>query len=327
MAFDRAATAEASPKSVKRRVYQRIDSIALDSRVIGQKPETSDVDTQWPEPEQATWVQITATSRRPDRAPCELQILRPRAWAEQYGLVAGATLPLDYPELKLTGSTTVHAVAPSPPIQSGKGNVVIGRFVTREIDNLARITLTDGTVIESTDNHPIWSVDRQAFVAVDQLQPGERLQSLDAELAVERVERVGYCPTVYNLEVHGQHVYHVAETSILVHNADYATTDKKPIQPAPGSAVARRAQPSHLPRRCRRMRRLSRSPSKKWLQKWPLLALQSDRLPRAPICTRGWAAISLMFRCRLSMGLGMPILGRLTSHKQATSGAGRPTPL
>jgi hypothetical protein len=219
------------PNTMATRVLRRIDAIALGNRVIGENPEAWNVDTQWPEPEQASWVQITATSRRSDRAPCELQILRPRAWAEQYGLVAGATLPLNYPELKLTGSITVHAVEPAPPIDSGTGHVVIGRFVTREINNLVRVTLSGGTVIESTDNHPIWSVDRQAFLAAEELQPGERLQGLDAEIAVERVERVGHCPAVFNLEVHGQHVFHIAEAAVLVHNADYA--DGAQAKPAP----------------------------------------------------------------------------------------------
>ena len=52
------------------------------------------------------------------------------------------------------------------------------------------------------------------------LSPGERvlLATGDTRRVIQTVPRPGPA-TVYNLEVHGQHVYHVASTGVLVHNS------------------------------------------------------------------------------------------------------------
>jgi hypothetical protein len=72
-----------------------------------------------------------------------------------------------------------------------------------------------------TANHPFWSVDHQAFVPVGHLEPGTRVKThLDQiQTIVSLHPRPGPPEKVYNLEVHGEHVYYVGLSSVLVHNS------------------------------------------------------------------------------------------------------------
>jgi hypothetical protein len=93
------------------------------------------------------------------------------------------------------------------------------RFVTRDPRNLVRVTLANGTEIRATDVHPVWSLDREEWVPAGEFEPGEQIDTLSGPLAVVGVERIGHHPAVYNLEVHGEHVYRVTVDGVLVHNA------------------------------------------------------------------------------------------------------------
>ena len=85
--------------------------------------------------------------------------------------------------------------------------------------------------IGATDNHPFWSEDRQQFVEAGHLLPQERVRTRAA--GVVRVASVLPRPgpeRVYNLEVHGQHVYEVSNLGVLVHNS-YSITGPLKITP------------------------------------------------------------------------------------------------
>jgi len=93
----------------------------------------------------------------------------------------------------------------------------------------------DGTVetITGTTIHPVWSVDRQEWVPLAELGQGERLccdtesfglgfpSSLSPKASglVLSVSLSRVTQPVYNIEVHGEHVYQVGELGVLVHNA------------------------------------------------------------------------------------------------------------
>jgi hypothetical protein len=78
----------------------------------------------------------------------------------------------------------------------------------------------DGTVetITGTTIHPVWSVDRQSWVPLAELTDGETLQGLDGLAVVLSVALSRVSQPVYNIEVHGEHVYQVGELGVLVHN-------------------------------------------------------------------------------------------------------------
>ncbi|MBM3964668.1 MAG: hypothetical protein FJ308_06320 [Planctomycetes bacterium] len=105
----------------------------------------------------------------------------------------------------------------------GEGSVVTARFVTREVHIVASVDVlgADGTVetITGTTIHPVWSVDRQEWVPLGELIEGETLQGLDGIAVVLSVTLSRVAQPVYNIEVHGEHVYQVGELGLLVHNA------------------------------------------------------------------------------------------------------------
>jgi hypothetical protein len=97
--------------------------------------------------------------------------------------------------------------------------VVTGRFVTRSAGNVVLVSLANGTEIRATDIHPVWSVDREEWVPAGELEPGEQVDTLAGPVAVVSVERLESPLDVYNIEVHGEHVFRVTADGVLVHNA------------------------------------------------------------------------------------------------------------
>ena len=171
-----------------------------------------------------------------DRSIVDAEIIRPRSWILASGLCAGRMLPLNLPELEVSGLALVTAIDDCPPIAEGEGSVVTARFVTREVHVVASVDVlgADGAVetITGTTIHPVWSVDRQEWVPLAELAQGEGLycdtesfglgfpsslppkaSGLVLSVSLSRVSQ-----PVYNIEVHGEHVYQVGELGLLVHN-------------------------------------------------------------------------------------------------------------
>ena len=69
----------------------------------------------------------------------------------------------------------------------------------------------------------MWSVDRQEWVPLAELVDGERLQGLDGLAVVLGVSLSRVTQPVYNIEVHGEHVYQVGELGLVVHNVKSAS--------------------------------------------------------------------------------------------------------
>jgi hypothetical protein len=132
-------------------------------------------------------------------------------------------LPFNLPELEVSGLALVTAIDDCPQIADGEGSVVTARFVTREVHVVASVDVlgADGTVetITGTTIHPVWSVDRQEWVPLAELAEGETLQGLDGLAVVLGVSLSRVTQPVYNIEVHGEHVYQVGELGVVVHNA------------------------------------------------------------------------------------------------------------
>ena len=192
-------------------------SIALVGLSTESPPE--EFDDSFAEPVQSEWARVSFLIVRNDLSVVEAEFVRPRAWIESLGLVKGARLDLAVPELGIDGLAEMTALRASPPIAEGEGRVVTGKFVTRDVANVVRVTLANGTEIRATDVHPIWSVDREDWVPAGKLEPGEQVDTLAGPVAVESIEPLDRHPAVYNLEVHGEHVYRIAVDGVLVHNA------------------------------------------------------------------------------------------------------------
>ncbi|GAB5403269.1 MAG: hypothetical protein Aurels2KO_15000 [Aureliella sp.] len=79
----------------------------------------------------------------------------------------------------------------------------------------------DGIIdtVEGTTIHPIWSLDRNDWVPLGELTEGEQLLG-SARTAIILTHTIFHRTTpVYNIEVHGHHVYQVGAFGVLVHNS------------------------------------------------------------------------------------------------------------
>ena len=73
--------------------------------------------------------------------------------------------------------------------------------------------------LRGTRGHPLYSLDRDDWVRMRDLQLGERLQTAEGAVTVEALEKVRGIHRVYNLEVEGGHEYLVGEAGLRAHNA------------------------------------------------------------------------------------------------------------
>jgi hypothetical protein len=143
------------------------------------------------------------------------ELLLPAAWATM-----GQKVWLGLPEMGAVGWAEVRAVEPCPELPPGDGPVVTAFF--HHSKGLVYNLLVEGEPepLGVTPTHPLWSPDRQTWVAAGQLREGERLLAADG--GTPRV--LGFTKRaqeeeVYNVEVAGDHCYRVGEQGLLVHNA------------------------------------------------------------------------------------------------------------
>jgi hypothetical protein len=176
-------------------------------------------DDSLPEPVQAEWSLVTFSMQRDDRSEIEVEMIRPTSFWEQQAAVPGAKVFLEFPELEVSTYAKVRKVEPSPPIAAGSGNVVTARIVTLKASDLVELTLETGETLTGTPPHPIWSVERQDWVELGEIEVGEHLQTADGAVEITAFRLLNTGETVYNLEVHGHHIYQVSELGVLVHNA------------------------------------------------------------------------------------------------------------
>jgi hypothetical protein len=138
-------------------------------------------------------------------------------------LRAGELLPLHLAELEVSGPALVTAIEACPPIASGAGSVVTARFVTREVHRLVSVDLLGAggelETLTGTPVHPVWSLDRGDWVPLAELTEGETLQGQTGPAIVLHLALHQAAQPVYNLEIHGEHVYQVGGLAVLVHNA------------------------------------------------------------------------------------------------------------
>lgn len=73
-------------------------------------------------------------------------------------------------------------------------------------------------MLEGTTIHPIWSLDRNDWVPLGELEQGEQLSGQSGVATVLGVSILNLPTAVYNIEVHGEHVYEVGSLGVLVNN-------------------------------------------------------------------------------------------------------------
>lgn len=165
-----------------------------------------------------TWRDLTLEMTANDGGKVEMTLLRPQWWIEEVGAEAGKTIPLEIPEMKLSGTTKVLAIKPLSFSDLRGDGTVTGTF-KHTADNILDLQLAnEEKPIGVTPSHPFRSADRNDWVSAGELKIGERVVTLDGTTKVVSIKQRSGKEPVYNLEVHGTHTYYVGKIGALVHN-------------------------------------------------------------------------------------------------------------
>jgi hypothetical protein len=202
---------------------QAIEEVTLGSRTVGKNPNRDEYDLGFGLPDENTWRQIHMQLDRDDGVVVNIQLLRPIDWIEASGLHLGCEFHVDLPHTSATGIARVLDIGPCPMLAGGDGNLVIGRFETRDAKEFVKVTFEDGTTLTGTRIHPVWSLDRSDWVELGKLEVGENLHGTDGPVAVQCISFIATSQPVYNLEIFGEHVYRVGIAGVLCHNTDPTT--------------------------------------------------------------------------------------------------------
>jgi hypothetical protein len=200
---------------------------------VGENPNRDDYDLSFGQPDENTWRQVHMQLDREDGVVVDIKILRPIDWIEASGLYAGVEYHVDLPHTSAKGLARVLEIGPCPSLASGDGNLVIGRFETRDAKEVVKVTFEDGTTLTGTRIHPVWSLDREDWIELGKLEVSEKLQGSNGPVAVQCMTFIATSQPVYNLEIFGEHVYRVGIAGVLCHNTDpeVCTYILKPVAP------------------------------------------------------------------------------------------------
>jgi hypothetical protein len=207
-----------APRPAVKTTLTPIEQIEVGDRVLAESPSGEEDTAFGSEIIPSDWRKLTLRAPKRDGTTAEVVLLRPLTWLnEQHGEVGG-TVFISVPECGIDGNANVLAIDPCPEIRPGGGRVVTGTFLHQARSTISLTIAGQSEPIECTGNHPFWSEDRQAFVRADSLQPNETLRTATGLTTVESWTPVLNPTPVYNIEVHGAHVYHVGTSGVVVHN-------------------------------------------------------------------------------------------------------------
>ena len=190
-----------------------IEAVAVGDRVMtSQGSSETQVDD--------TWRVVHATIYDDvDGQAAQVELLRPPGWFAVNNVAAlGDALYLELSELGVKGWGRVTALAPAPKLATGQGRVVLSTTSQLSNDVYEVSFVEGGETLRGTGAHPLYSLDRDDWVRIRDLQVGERLQTAEGAVTVEALEKVRSEHRVYNLEVEGNHEYLVGETGVRAHN-------------------------------------------------------------------------------------------------------------
>jgi hypothetical protein len=206
-------------QSTATQIAVAIESVPLGSRVPKVNPRPWEYDGARDEPNSDDWAQLTLEYRRDDGSRLDIELLRPKAELERIDAKVGMQIPLHFNELLADGMATIKRIGDCPEIAHGDGNVVTARIVTRTTTELIEVELSGGVRFCGTPIHPVWSEGVADWVPMEKLRPGDRLLGDAGPVEIISVRGVRTVESVFNLEIHGDHVYQVTKLGILVHNA------------------------------------------------------------------------------------------------------------
>lgn len=191
------------------------------------------------------WCKLVLRMALPDQPgnAVEVETLRRKAWCQERGVVAGALMPLELEHLGLSGPARILRVESCPEIKAGEGRVVLSTFTHYNTDVYALRLEGCEEVLHPTGRHPLFSVTRGDWVAVNELAEGDLLQTRSGPKKINSLGRKPGLHRVYNLEVEGEHCYFVGRAGVLGHNAKICPTNPRTILKLPNRGKVRYIPP------------------------------------------------------------------------------------
>jgi len=169
-----------------------------------------------------------------DGSTTVMEVLRPAGLIARLGLAVGRQLPVLIPEMGISGGAVILSIERFDKSLRLDIPVVTGRFVTDAAETVDVYFKGHDQPLGVTPKHPVFSVDRNTWVASAELQPGERLKSVDRTVTVDRVAPRPGRPTVYNVEISLHHTYFVGPADVWAHNPCKLSPDVRPRGGASG---------------------------------------------------------------------------------------------
>ena len=97
-----------------RRMLVPIEQVPLGARVPTMNPRPWEYDDSLPDPVQADWGLIAMTMVRDDGGIVDAELIRPWAWIRSHRIETGKPLPVNIPELQVTGVAMVTSIGECP---------------------------------------------------------------------------------------------------------------------------------------------------------------------------------------------------------------------
>lgn len=175
-----------------------------------------------------TWKWVHMEMAKPNGSVTKISLRRPNWWVKNAEAdIIGSSVYLQLPEMGVQGWAAVTRITPSLiDTRVWEGTIeqpfvsrpITGRFI-HESDNVYDLYFQGSTdSLGVTGTHPIWSLDRNEWVAANELRIGENLKTYKGKVVLTRKQKREGRHTVYTLEVYRDHNFFVSDNSILVHN-------------------------------------------------------------------------------------------------------------
>ena len=200
------------------------ESLAIEQVRVGDRVQTYSGDTETSVDDSWLAAEFELRSDENTADVFTIELLRPSIWFTRNEVVQlGASVWLSLSELGVEGNAKLIRFV-DRPVESGPGRVVL-MTVNSLSNDVYEVGFGDGMApLRGTGSHPLYSLDRDDWVQVRDLQIGERLQTAEGAVSVEALEKVRGLHRVFNLEVEGDHEYLVGEAGVRAHNTYWKST-------------------------------------------------------------------------------------------------------
>lgn len=170
------------------------------------------------------WRRLDLKMPKPDGTISELSVLRPLWWIDDIGATVGETIDLGMHEIGISGEAKVLKIGAcdADSRDNEKGTQVVTGTIKHHNAEVWDLVFNNDTKepLGVTANHPIYSFDRDDWVPAGELKINEKVRTIDGTATLTSKSKRPKRETVYNLEVHRSHAYHVSQFGILAHNSN-----------------------------------------------------------------------------------------------------------